>query len=714
MRKIICILLSFAMLLTLFGCGKGPETSSETPTSSSSAGSPDLTSYDYTQYGHLLSDYPLPEDAESVSYPYFDGDFFSFTSEKYNYATENVTYKTYTSVGGSEPTLLTEITPDTDYRFKSIIYDGTHIWSVLKHEIPTEDDYLYILTLQKRDSSGDVLMELELNAYFNNSDNLNTLDLIPDADGGVWLSSLRFEDDTPIGSIVHFNGDLEEEWKLEEFEDSPYIAKTLSGDIVCLYDDQLWQVNSSGLTPTGIEQSSNERWYLRSGSGGYDLFVYDRSGALYTVDLSSGTLVTLLTWSDCGLYDPTFLGAMSETQFLVSMYILGDVQPMMLTRVDASEVPEKTVITLALLGEDDAILDHVAVFNVENPEYSIEVVCYEEQTQMDMDISTGKIPDIICTSEGYNKYIQKGLIVDMIDLMEQYGGISTEDFVPTFLEASMTGDSLYVVANKFYIRTLVGLPQYVGSSQGWSLEQFIAALENKPDTMYACDVDSTTLLRRIVESCYNQYVDAGTGTCHFDSPEFISLLEALSKYVDSDLQLRLSTVELESVLNEDILFDILNVFAFNYIQYGSKYDLVTLAGFPSEFGNGASFVTNLKCGIFSTSEHIEGAWQFVSFMLSYRVQCALGSGSYPVNQQALEVWLTNTADQYIHEYPDAYQRVQELINYVSNIHLMAASETTVSDIVCEEAAAVFDGSKTAQEAADIIQNRVSTYLAEQS
>lgn len=725
MKKTACILLSLVLLFSLFGCGKVSEVpevpdSPDSPapkasTSLTSAASLDLTSYDYTQYGYLLSDYPLPEDAESVSYPYFDDDFFSFTSVKYNYATENATYKTYSSVGDSEPALLMEITPDTDYNFNSVVYDGTQIWSVLRQEIPMEDDYLSIYTLQKRTSSGEVLMELELNTYFNGPDTLSILDLIPDADGGVWVSSLRFEDDTPVGSIVHFNCDLEEEWKLEEFEDRPYIAKTLSGDIVCLYDDQLWQVNSSGLTPTGIEQNNDERWYLRSGSGGYDVFLYDRSSLLYAVDLSSGTLVPLVDWSDCGLYDPTFLGAISESQFLVNMYILGDAHPMILTRVDVSEVPEKNVITLALLGEDGTILDSVAAFNLENPEYNIEVVYYEEQNQMDMDISTGKIPDIICTREGYDKYIQKGLLVDMFDLMEQYGGISTEDFVPTFLEASMTGDSLYVVANYFYIRTLAGLTEYVGDETGWSLEQFKEALKNRPDTMYPCDVDAERLLRYIVETAYSQYVDTESGICFFDSPDFISLLDILAEYADiGDLQLRLSTSELESVLNEEILLDILTVFPFNYIQYGSKYDLATLTGFPSEGGNGASFVTNIKCGIFSTSEHIEGAWQFVSFMLSYRAQCALGSGSYPVNQQALEAWLTNTADQYIHEYPDAYQRVQELVNYVSDIRLMATSETTVSDIVCEEAAAVFGGSKTAQEAADIIQNRVSTYLAEQS
>ena len=56
-------------------------------------------------------------------------------------------------------------------------------------------------------------------------------------------------------------------------------------------------------------------------------------------------------------------------------------------------------------------------------------------------------------------------------------------------------------------------------------------------------------------------------------------------------------------------------------------------------------------------------------------------------------------------------KVNELI---SSLDSVMKNDSSVMDIINEEAGAYFDGSKTPEEAADLIQNRVQLYLNENS
>ena len=58
--------------------------------------------------------------------------------------------------------------------------------------------------------------------------------------------------------------------------------------------------------------------------------------------------------------------------------------------------------------------------------------------------------------------------------------------------------------------------------------------------------------------------------------------------------------------------------------------------------------------------------------------------------------------------------VKKFYDYTLSIKSKASHETTVSNIIAEETAAFFSGQKSAEEVTDLIQNRVTTYLAENS
>ena len=64
--------------------------------------------------------------------------------------------------------------------------------------------------------------------------------------------------------------------------------------------------------------------------------------------------------------------------------------------------------------------------------------------------------------------------------------------------------------------------------------------------------------------------------------------------------------------------------------------------------------------------------------------------------------------------PLSQDEVQKIYDYVLSIKTLNPRNEVVEKIINEEAAAFFGGQKTAEEVAELIQNRVTTYLNENS
>ena len=64
--------------------------------------------------------------------------------------------------------------------------------------------------------------------------------------------------------------------------------------------------------------------------------------------------------------------------------------------------------------------------------------------------------------------------------------------------------------------------------------------------------------------------------------------------------------------------------------------------------------------------------------------------------------------------PLTQDEIKKFYDYVLSIKTQGCNDSSICDIVSEETSAFFGGQKTAEEVADLIQNRVTTYLNENS
>ena len=64
--------------------------------------------------------------------------------------------------------------------------------------------------------------------------------------------------------------------------------------------------------------------------------------------------------------------------------------------------------------------------------------------------------------------------------------------------------------------------------------------------------------------------------------------------------------------------------------------------------------------------------------------------------------------------PLTSEDVVKVTNFVKSLNLVTSNNTSVNNIIFEEASAFFSGQKGAKEVADIIQSRLSIYVNENS
>ena len=163
---------------------------------------------------------------------------------------------------------------------------------------------------------------------------------------------------------------------------------------------------------------SSDAWDLFPGNDVYAYF-YTRNGSIYGERKDTGKTEKVVDWMSCDI-DSSFIGSDSiaflsdgRIAAVLSDYNRQDgsrqQQVVVLTRVDASSVKQKTELTLACFGLDYNLRSQIVKFNKNNSDYRIVVKDYSELateddytaglTKLNTEIISGNVPDLIMTNQ---------------------------------------------------------------------------------------------------------------------------------------------------------------------------------------------------------------------------------------------------------------------------------------------------------------------------
>ena len=143
----------------------------------------------------------------------------------------------------------------------------------------------------------------------------------------------------------------------------------------------------------------------------------------------------------------------------------------------------------------------------------------------------------------------------------------------------------------------------------------------------------------------------------------------------------------------------------------------------------------------ANSDHVEGAWEFILFLLGKEAQTALQGSSHstsyeiPVHRGAFEICIQNktaidrgmrqdvpaynvvVGEKLITKYPRSGQditeeKIAQYREFLEDARPLPLRTVPLLDIILEEAEYYFDGMKSVEEVSAVIQNRVQLYMDE--
>lgn len=481
-------------------------------------------------------------------------------------------------------------------------------------------------------------------------------------------------------------------------------------------------------------------------------FYIDDGDSLYSFDLESGVKTEILNYvnSDVSKQEINEIIPAYEDGGFIGIGKSYPSENMLITAiypVDASTLPKKTEILVAGSGYAvNSMLEYQAVkFNMENDKYRIVIKKYADEdyiTKLNNDITSGNIPDILITDSQmpFESYAAKGIFADLYEFIDKDDALSRDDFLPNLLTAMETDGKLYRFTDSFHIFTAIGKTSVFGSETGIDFKRIKEIMESRPEgTEIFAGTTKENVLEHAMELCGDNFIDYKAGKCDFTSDYFIELLEFangflnsidLESYFDDAFWDRYKTMyaDEETLMLITYITDFSDIFYNEHEIFGEE---VTAVGFPTFSGSGAAFDVSGGFAISAKSENQEGAWEFVRTLLMEDYQD--GVGELPVRKSSLEKKAQKNMEEFdphatrvtilgsmslgtsgymIEDEKPTQADIDKTMKIITSTTQINRYNYTITDIVKEEAGAYFSGSKSAEDVAQMIQNRVQNYLYE--
>ncbi len=420
-------------------------------------------------------------------------------------------------------------------------------------------------------------------------------------------------------------------------------------------------------------------WSIFPGDDAYD-FYYAYNNNIYGYAAKTDTKDKLVDWLACDVDTNNMTGfsMLSDSRVAALMQDWNTdpttYQLIVLHRVDASEIKEKKVLTLACMYLDWNLRSMIVEYNKTNDEYRINVVDYSEYatdddynagvTKLTTEIISGSVPDIFLTSNlPIDKYAAKGVIADLNTFMDGGNGLSRDYFVPQILNALEKDGKLYELPTSFSVQTAYALSSIASQYDTWNVAAVQDAMTQLQEgaTVFSNGWTKNTALSNCLSRNLSAFVDWTTGKCEFDSEAFQQLLAFCNSFPaeTSDGDGAIAYASSADIAVDDAMWDsdatritngkqlmsTIGMYSFDsYIWnvYAIR-DKITFTGYPTEDGSGSSFELQMPMAISSVTKYPDAAWDFVCSII--KKMNTIDEDNYyygfPISQAAFDAEMTD-------------------------------------------------------------------------
>ncbi|MBR6617178.1 MAG: carbohydrate ABC transporter substrate-binding protein [Oscillospiraceae bacterium] len=487
-----------------------------------------------------------------------------------------------------------------------------------------------------------------------------------------------------------------------------------------------------------------------TGTMGYDFYYHDDYG-IYGVKGSE--VESIVSWinSDlpvghvmncCPLENGTFLLNAMDPATYMGQYRLAE-------KRSQEELENVQLITLSTVGMYNKLEGAVIEYNRADKGSRIIVQdyadynTYEDSTlglkRLREDLLDGVVADIVCTDGlNFESLAGKGLFADWYDLMAQDAEFSRDDYLKNFFESYEYDGKLQRLGVSFIVLTAAAKSEHAGTQQGCTMEELMALADSMPQEMkFSTFKDRDAMISHWFEKGQNSFVNRVKSECYFGSSDVVKLLEMLRQLPDKlspedftkDEWDRINADDPYIYADDRALIDFqsfsqpMDYYAMLRTTFGDAP--VTLLGIPmqTDEGNGGVFDTKFTLSVNAQSEKKDAVWSFMKHLLSEKYQMKLND-SMPIHRGVLEQKLDLATRQVTAQVTfdgidvnigaATQESMDTLYSYIQGIRTCYYYDPTVYRIMKEETEMFLSGDQTAENAAKMMQSRVSIYLSEQS
>lgn len=478
------------------------------------------------------------------------------------------------------------------------------------------------------------------------------------------------------------------------------------------------------------------------------------SDGVYKYDPGSGEMAKLLDFRASNIDSATkYVGgikrqavALNDTDFVIDLPVgSGDDSSLLrFTKENPADISEKTAITLGTMFLEPNVQSEIMKFNRSNDKYEIKVIDYSElypgdgleeaKKQLDMDIISGKAPDIINIDGNVKKYVDKGIFLDLTPEFDKGGALEGIELLPNIAEMMKYDGKMYTFMPSFKVATCAVRAKFAkgkGSLTYKELDDLIKSNGTDYEKAFGSNHDKSygnLLMPHYADKC----IDWNEKKCDFKNPEFIEFLNFINKFPDK-VSGHSNLAEIDKSYAEDKgiyyreLFSNLNEYA--RLKQLVFNDDIELVGYPNNSRENIASINGELYAVNSNTAHKDIALEFVKELIlsdkddsysgfstvkqKFEEELQEATKEKSDDDESAQLW-----DQINHVMvkmkPLSQEEVSKFYDYTVSINSLDCMNNEITNIIAEEASAFYCGQKTAEEVADIIQNRVTVYINENS
>lgn len=710
--RVIAALLALVMLLGMFsGCSKNGSETTDPANPSNNPGTKTETNDEKaastSKYAYQAEYLPIPENIQYVNTSTISGSNLYFTGSiidgKKTYTDENgeeTEYDNYRSalfkmdVETGDCTELTEFqlpeVPEgwmesTDLNTIQAGADGT-LWAIYssytyRYNPPAdlaEDDSMYNYYeegenktgLLHLDADGKEIKRIEFSQTDEDGNSFYVSSFFVDNSGNVYLSDWQ--------NVYIYDQDGNKKTTVDLGENGGDLCGLKAGVVgVSYYKNDEAKPEESGRVFQEIDPATGKltgdtvklpdvAYSFFPGDDVYDIY-YDYNGNIYGYKFDTDTKDKVIDWIECDINSNNInsYSILPDGRVIAFENSYDDgmekntMQLIVMTRVDAASVVNKTVLTFACMYLDWNMRDAIVKFNRASNTHRIVVRDYSEYNtdddynagiqKLNTEMLSGKLPDMIdinTYSMPVEQYAAKGFLTDLYELIDAEPELSRESFVQPVIKALESADGkLYQLPNTFAVSTAIALDKVAGDYDTWNLAAVKDAMTKLQDGASVFDVyrTKTDILQTCISRNIDAFVDWENGSAHFDSDEFKALLEFANQFPETYDWENATDEENDSAQNrmnagKQLMTDMyVSSFEDMLYQLTGYNGGVKFVGYPSEDGtSNHTFQIDGSIAISSTCADKTAAWNFMKQFLTEDYQSGSNVWNFPINQKAFD------------------------------------------------------------------------------